>query len=189
MTVRVLGLVVAAAGDADRVRERVVEPLVAEGWTVAVTLTPTVAQWFEASGETAELERLTGVPVRSTPRLPSEASPHPPADVYGVIPASANTVAKLALGISDNQALTVVNEAIGTLGVPVLVFPRVNAAHARHPAWEGHLQALRRGGVRLVYGDDVWPLHEPRSDAVRAVPWEAILAAIRDAVGPSPQVP
>lgn len=186
MTGPVLGLVVSGAGDADQVRTRLVEPLLAEGWTVAVTLTPTAAQWLAAAGETVELERLTGLPVRSAPRLPSEPSPHPAADVYAVAPASANTVAKLAWGISDNQALTAVNEAIGTADVPVVVFPRVNAAHARHPAWEGHLEALRRGGVRLVYGDDVWPLHEPRAGAGRVVPWEAILTAVRDAVRPVP---
>ncbi|MFI9774647.1 flavoprotein [Streptomyces sp. NPDC051956] len=66
-----------------------------------------------------------------------------------VAPASANTVAKLATGLMDNQALTQVGEAIGTLDLPVVVFPRVNAAHARHPAWGGHVEALRAGGVHL----------------------------------------
>ena len=65
------------------------------------------------------------------------------------------SVAKLALGVSDNQALTQVNEAIGLGSVPVVVFPRVNAAHARHPAWDAHIAALRRAGVRLVYGNEV----------------------------------
>jgi hypothetical protein len=41
-----------------------------------------------------------------------------------------------------------VNEAIGLGAVPVVVFPRVNAAHARHPAWDSHIAALRRAGVR-----------------------------------------
>jgi flavoprotein len=63
-------------------------------------------------------------------------------------PASANTVAKLALGIADNQALTQVNEAIGVGDLPVVVFPRVNAAHARHPSWERHIDALRCLGPR-----------------------------------------
>ncbi|MGW6770473.1 flavoprotein [Streptomyces sp. NPDC055037] len=35
---------------------------------------------------------------------------------YMVAPASTNTVAKLAMCIADNQALTQVGEAIGTLG-------------------------------------------------------------------------
>jgi hypothetical protein len=183
VTTPVLGLVVTGAGGAEDVRKRLVLPLLDEGWTVAVTMTPTAAHWLAGSGEVAELERVTGLPVRSDPRLPGESSPHPRVDGYAVVPATANTVAKLALGLADNQALTMVNEAIGTLGLPVVVFPRVNAAHARHPAWEGHLAALRRAGVRLVYGDDVWPLHEPRSAPGRDLPWPAIVDAVRDAIG------
>lgn len=92
-----------------------------------------------------------------------------------MVPASANTVAKLALGIADNQALTVACEALGTSGLPVIVFPRVNAAHARHPAWDSHLDGLRRAGADLVYGPDVWALHEPRSAPPhRELPWETI---------------
>jgi hypothetical protein len=91
-------------------------------------------------------------------------------------------VAKLALGVYDNQALTQVNEAIGIRDLPVVVFPRVNAAHARHPSWDGHLDALRRAGVHLVYGDDVWPLHEPRSAPGRELPWSAVLDAVNAAV-------
>jgi hypothetical protein len=185
MTAPALGLIVSGAGGADDVRKRFVLPLLEEGWTVAVTLTPTAAEWLASTGEVAELERATGLPVRWTPRLPGEERPHPRVDGYAVVPASANTVAKLALGIADNQALTTVNEAIGTLGLPVVVFPRVNAAHARHPAWDGHVAALRRAGVHLVYGDDVWPLHEPRSAPDRDLPWTAILDAVRAAITPA----
>ncbi|WP_327127598.1 flavoprotein [Streptomyces sp. NBC_01727] len=67
-------------------------------------------------------------------RLPTEARPHPVADCYVVAPASAKYVAKLATGIAKNQALTQVSEALGTIDVPVVVFPRVNAAHVRRPA-------------------------------------------------------
>lgn len=178
----VLGLVISGAGGAEEVRQQVVAPLLDDGWTVAVTMTPTAARWLADNGEAALLEKATGLPVRSGPRLPGEPSPHPRVHGHAVVPASANTVAKLALGIADNQALTTVNEAIGTLGVPVVVFPRVNAAHARHPSWEGHVEALRRAGVRLVYGDDVWPLHEPRSAPGRGLPWDAVLTAIRSEV-------
>jgi hypothetical protein len=158
-----------------------VEPAIERGWQVTVTLTPTAGRWLRDLGELEPLERLTGLPVRDEPRLPSEARPHPYADCFVVAPASANTVAKLATGFADNQALTQASEAIGTPGVPVVLFPRINAAHARHPAWEGHLAALRRGGVRLVYGPEVWPLHEPRQgpDNPR-MPWTAILAAADD---------
>lgn len=182
MSSRVLGLVVSGSGGVEELIPRLIRPAQAAGWTVVVTLTPTADRWLRESGTLAEIEHASGFPVRSDPRLPTEGSPHPRVDCYLVAPASANTVAKLALGIADNQALTQVNEAIGAHDLPVVVFPRVNAAHARHPAWEGHLDALRRAGVHLVYGDDVWPLHEPRSAPGRELPWSAMLAAVNAVV-------
>ena len=180
---KVLGVVGSSAGGIDELRTGLVFPALERGWTVAVTLTPTAGQWLRASGETAEIEELTGLPVRSASRLPGDSRPHPPVDCYVVAPASANTVAKLALGISDNQALTLVNEAIGTPEVPVVVWPRVNAAHTRHPAWDGHIKALHDSGVRLIYGDEVWPLAEPRAGMPgRRYPWEAVLDEASKAV-------
>ncbi|WP_371795295.1 flavoprotein [Streptomyces sp. NBC_01718] len=168
-----------AAGGVEELRTGLVEPAMASGWKVAVTLTPTAGNWLRMSGEVERLEKLTGLPVRDESRLPGDARPHPPVDCYVVAPASANMVAKLATGIADNQALTQVAEAIGTLGLPVVVFPRVNAAHARHPAWQRHLEALREAQVHLVYGPDVWPLYEPReAPSGRELPWTAVLDAV-----------
>jgi 3-polyprenyl-4-hydroxybenzoate decarboxylase len=178
-----LGLVGSASGGIEEVRAQLVEPLLAEGWQVAVTLTPTAGAWLREAGELDALEKATGLPVRVEARSPTETSPHPPVDCYAVVPASANTVAKLALGIADNQALTTVGEALGTNGLPVVIFPRINAAHARHPSWQSHIDALHRAGVELVYGDDVWPLHEPRSAPGRDLPWAAIRDRIQAAVG------
>ncbi|MEV8056144.1 flavoprotein [Streptomyces antimycoticus] len=178
----VLGVVGTGAGGVESLRTGLVEPAMTRGWEVAVTLTPTAGEWLRAIGEVDQLEKVTGLPVRDTPRLPGEARPHPQVDCYVVAPASANTVAKLATGIADNQALTQVCEAIGTAGLSVVVFPRVNAAHARHPAWRGHLAALREAGVRLVYGPDVWPLYEPReAPSGRELPWTAVLDAVDEA--------
>jgi len=176
----VVGVVGCSAGGLEDLRARLIEPLISAGHTVAVTLTPAAARWLDESGETSRIAAATGFPVRSGPRLPTEVSPHPAPAVLVVAPATSNTVAKIALGISDNQALTQINEGLGV--VPVVVFPRVNAAHARHPAWNNHLDALRRAGVRLVYGEDVWPLHEPRTEPGRELPWAAILDSISAAI-------
>jgi 3-polyprenyl-4-hydroxybenzoate decarboxylase len=178
----IIGLVASSAGGVEEIREHLVEPFQALGWHVAVTLTPTAATWLDAIGELAKIEATTGFVVRHAPRLPSEDSQHPNVDCYVVAPASANTIAKLALGIADNQALTQVCEAIGGRTVPVVVFPRVNAAHAGQPAWESHLAALQRVGVRLVYGEDVWPLHRPRSAPGRQLPWQAIIDTTKAAL-------
>ncbi len=104
--------------------------------------------------------------------MPGEESPHPKIDCYAVVPATSNTVGKLALGLADNQALTQVCEAIGLGAVPIVVFPRINAAHARQPSWDSHIAALQRAGVHLVMGEDVWPLHEPRSAPGKELPWD-----------------
>ncbi|KUO14213.1 flavoprotein [Streptomyces sp. DSM 15324] len=181
---RVLGVVGTSAGGVESLRTGLVQPALARGWRVAVTLTPTAGRWLRMSGEADLLEQLTGLPVRDEARLPGDASPHPRVDCYVVAPASANTVAKLATGIADNQALTQVGEAIGTLGLPVVVFPRVNAAHVRHPAWKRHIATLREADVHLVHGPDVWPLYEPReAPAGRELPWTAVLDTVAHLVG------
>jgi hypothetical protein len=179
---RVLGVVGSGAGGVEELLPRLIRPAQEAGWTTAVTLTPTAGRWLRETGQLPQIEEATGFPVRVQPRLPHQKSPHPPVDCYVVAPASANMVAKLALGIADNQALTQVCEAIGTRDLPVVVFPRVNAAHARQPAWDNHIDALGCAGVRLVYGDDVWPLHEPRSAPGPELPWKAVLDAVNATV-------
>jgi Flavoprotein len=171
-----VGVVAASAGGIETLREGLIQPLIADGHQVAVTLTPTAARWLDDLGERQRLETLTGLPVRSATRLPRKPQPHPKSDVFvGIL--SANSVAKLALGIADNQALTVLCECVAT--VPMIIFPRINAAHARQPAWSNHLDALRSAGVELIYGDHVWPLAEPRMAGPRELPWAAILAALK----------
>lgn len=171
-----IGVVASAAGGVEQLREGLIRPLIADGHTVAVTLTPTAASWLERSGEYDKIASLTGLPVRSTPRFPDQVSPHPEVDVYVAAPWSAGSTAKLALGIADNQALTALCESIAI--VPMIVFPRINAAHARQPAWADHIERLRLAGVHLVYGDEVWPLAEPRTTSERRLPWSNLLAAV-----------
>lgn len=177
-----VAVVAAGAGGVETLRDGLVEPLLGEGHTVAVTLTPTAGTWLRETGEHRRLELATGLPVRDAARLPSQPSPHPPIDVYVAAPLTAGSTAKLALGIADNQALTVLTESLGT-AAPMLVFPRVNAAHARHPAWSEHLGRLRGAGVELLVGDDVWPLAEPRTADATDLPWATILAAVRRHLG------
>lgn len=180
--VKVLGLVGCAAGGLEQIQSKLIEPLLERGWRVAVTLTPTAATWLDATGDISKIEQVTGLPVRMKPRLPGEETPHPKIDCYAVVPATSNTVGKLALGLADNQALTQVCEAIGGGTIPVVVFPRINAAHARQPSWSSHIDALARVGVHLIMGDDVWPLHEPRSTPGKQLPWDAIIDTIVSSV-------
>ena len=163
-----VGVVCCAAGGVEAVRCELVEPLLAEGWAVGVTATPTAYRWLADLGEVARLEAATGLVCRAGSRLPHEDRPHPDPDCWAVVPASANTVAKLALGIADNQATTQVCEGLGN-GLPVVVVPRVDAGLRQHPAFAGHLETLRTAGAVLVGNGD------------SPVPWGDVLAAVRAA--------
>ncbi|QQQ80791.1 flavoprotein [Saccharothrix sp. 6-C] len=141
----VLGVVASAAGGVERwFVDALARPLAEKGWRLAVTLTPSAARWLEPGTEA--LGALTGLPVRWTSRLPTEPKPHPVPDAFVFAPATANSLAKLALGIADNQALTVLCEALGRRA-PMVVLPQLSDDQAAHPAFEGHLAVLRSAGV------------------------------------------
>jgi hypothetical protein len=134
---RVLGVVASAAGGVERwFVDGLARPLAERGWRLAVTFTPSVARWLEPQ-------------VRWTSRLPHEPKPHPVPDAFVFAPATANSLAKLALGIADNQALTVLCEALGRR-TPMVVLPQRSDDQAAHPAFEGHLAVLRSAGVVLA---------------------------------------
>jgi hypothetical protein len=145
-----------------RLRPELAEPAIRRGWRLTITLTPTAAHWLDVTGELTRLRALTDLPVRSVGRLPGEPSPYGVADCYLFVPATANSIAKLALGIGDNQALTQLCEAVGTPGIPVVLRPQVDEAQRRHPAFAGHLATLRAAGVHV-------------SDAESTEPWEPLL--------------
>ncbi|MFB9568623.1 flavoprotein [Saccharopolyspora hordei] len=179
---RTLGVIGCAAGGVEVLRTELVEPALARGWRVAVTLTPTAGTWLRATGEVERISQVTGLPCRVEPRLPGAGRPHPEIDCYLVCPATGNTVVKLALGIADNQALTTLGEAIGTPGLPVVVFPKVNATQVRHPAWQSHVDTLRAAGVHLLL-DERFAEHGPRSGKAPGIPWSRVLDEV-EAVTP-----
>ncbi|MFI5622903.1 flavoprotein [Nocardioides sp. NPDC051685] len=176
-----VGVIACAAGGVEQLCDELVTPLRVAGHQVPVTLTPTAFTWLTANGEAERIEAATGYPVRGASRLPWEPRTHPAQlDAIVVAPATFNSTAKIALGLADNQALTVVTESLTS--VPVVLFPLINAAHAEHPAWASHLAALRGAGVDLIEGPDVWPLHPPRQmPQDQALPWGAIIDAAQRA--------
>ena len=67
-------------------------------------------------------------------------------DALVIAPATANVIAKLALGLADD-ALT--SLALAFTG-PLVVVPAMNTAMYQHPATREHLATLRRRGAVLV---------------------------------------
>jgi len=68
------------------------------------------------------------------------------ADVMVVAPATANTIAKLALGLADNMLTTTAL----ALTAPLLVAPAMEAAMWANEATQGHVAVLQSRGVTFV---------------------------------------
>jgi len=79
--------------------------------------------------------------------------PRPPEGLVMVAPCSFNSLNKLASGVADNLALSLVAEAIGRL-TPVVVAPSLNAPLLCHPLTSASMAALRGWGVSVVDPED-----------------------------------
>ncbi len=75
--------------------------------------------------------------------------PRPPRGVVLFAPCSFNSLNKLAHGIADNLALSVVAEAIGRR-TPVIVGPSLNQPLLDHPVAQTSLKTLAAWGVTIV---------------------------------------
>jgi phosphopantothenoylcysteine synthetase/decarboxylase len=138
-----------------------------QGWRVCVVTTPAGAAFVDA----AELEALTGYPVRAEFRKPGDPEPSwPLADAIVVAPATINTVCKWAAGVADNLALSMLFECMG-IDLPIVVAPNVNPALARHPAFQHAVEQLREWGVRVLYERAAPP-------PIWMASWERILEAL-----------
>jgi phosphopantothenoylcysteine synthetase/decarboxylase len=115
------------------------------GWDVCVIATPSGLKFIDA----AALAAQTGHPVRSDYKQPDEPDVLPSADAFVIVPATFNTINKLAAGISDTLALGLLNEGLGG-GKPIIAAPYANEALARHPAYVANLAALASWGVGLI---------------------------------------
>ncbi len=68
------------------------------------------------------------------------------AEVLAIVPATANTLAKLALGIADD---VLTGTALATRA-PLVVAPAMHDLMLSHPQTEAHLETLKEGGVYIV---------------------------------------
>ena len=100
------------------------------------------------------------------------------AEAILIVPATANVIAKLALGIADDLLL---NISLATRR-PIVVAPAMNAAMYDHPATQGHLRTLAERGVTIV-APEAGFLAEREVGVGRLAPPEAILAALDAVLG------
>jgi len=174
--------VIACAAPPTRQVGRLVSLAQADGWDVCVMTTPGGRQFADI----ASLEQLTGHPVRSDYKKPGEPDVLPPTDAIIVAPATVNTISKWAAAICDTLALGILVEAIGKQ-TPIVAMPFSNRAHAAHPAFIEAIARLRSWGVTVLFGPDVYPLHEPGTGSryLHLFPWEQTVAAVNALVSPA----
>lgn len=173
-----------------------VRSLVKRGHRVQVVLTRAAASFVSplslatVSGEPV-LGRLFGSPDEPGGADPAVSGDSPgdirhislteETDLFLVAPATAHTIARLALGLADDFLTTFAL----AVRAPTLLAPAMNTNMLEHPATAGHLETLRARGVRIV----------PAGSGELACGWlgpgrlaenEEILAAVEAALGEAP---
>jgi phosphopantothenoylcysteine synthetase/decarboxylase len=146
----------------------------AAGWRVAVFATPAGVRFVDP----ADLERMTGLPVRWEYRMPGTGTPVPPADAVLACPLTFNSVNKFAHGHADNFAVGLLCEMAG-YGVPVVAVPHCKPQLASHPAFTASLETLRGMGVRVLFDRDA-------PEERRLPSWSQVVAALPE---PSEMIP
>src|SRR3954469_20736313 len=164
------------------------------GHSVRVVQTPAAGRFVGA----ATFEGITGAPVLTDEfeadpargAFPGDPTPdHAPishlelvrrSDVYAIVPASANTVAKLANGLADN----LLTSAALASPAPLVVAPAMNHKMWRHPATQANVETLRLRGATIVPpGEGMLASKGEWGEGRLAEPPE-ILTAIEAAIAP-----
>ncbi len=100
------------------------------------------------------------------------------ADLMVVAPATANTIARLALGISDDLLCAVYLST----RAPVLIVPAMESGMFSHPATQEHLETLRRRGASIMQPGE-GHLASGATGVGRLPEVPQIMAAMRGALG------
>lgn len=100
------------------------------------------------------------------------------ADVAVVAPATANIMAKMALGLADDLLTSTLLEFAG----PIVIAPAMHSGMWQHPATQANVEMLRGRGVRIV-GPGEGVLAAGDEGVGRMAEPEEIAAAVEEAVG------
>src|SRR6202049_940769 len=119
--------------------------LVGLGFSTVIALPTPNASRVIAARDLADVE---GVQVVES-YFDAAIRPRPPRGVVLFAPCSFNSLNKLAHGVADSLALSVVAEAIGR-GTPVIVGPSLNQPLLDHPTAQVSLKTLREWKVTVV---------------------------------------
>lgn len=102
-------------------------------------------------------------------------------DAAVIAPATMNTIAKLAIGMTDD-VVSLILSAVDRSATPVLIAPSMNATMWTQPSTKRNVEQLREDGFRIVGPDEGWQACR-HVGAGRMVEPEDLLAALAEAVG------
>jgi len=166
--------IVACGAPPTREVAKLVDIAMNDGWDACVITSPAGQQFIDANA----IATKTGHAVRSEYKQPGTPDVLPPADAIIVAPATCNTMAKWATGISDTLALGLLVEAVGK-HLPVVCMPFSNRAQLSFPAIRTAMKNLGEWGVTLL-GAEVYTPHEPGTGGkyIHMFPWESAWGAL-----------
>ena len=100
----------------------------------------------------------------------------PEEDIVVVAPCTFDTFSKIAFGIADNYALSIVHASIGKKK-PVIVAPSMGVQYWWHPIVSNNLKTLAEYGVEVI-----WPeyIYEPDKtlQKISMAPWQKVLDCV-----------
>lgn len=157
-----------------------VSRLVQLGAEVDVAMTPAATSFVTAETFAALSRRPVHLDVleRWGPSSTGHISLGQKADVFIVVPATANSIAKLAAGMADD----IVGAAALVATCPLLIAPAMEQHMWRHPATTVNIEALRERGATIV-GPTTGRLASGDVGEGRLVSQETLVGAIRVALG------
>lgn len=95
------------------------------------------------------------------------------ADVFAIVPATANIIGKIASGIADDMLSTTIMATRGTK----LIFPAMNTAMYENSIVQENIEKLKRHGYR-IFGTACGELACGDVGTGKLLPWEEVVKAI-----------
>ncbi len=97
------------------------------------------------------------------------------ADLFVIVPATANVIGKIANGIADDMLTTVAM----AVKCPILIFPAMNTAMYENRILQNNIHRLREYGYE-VFGTDTGELACRDTGEGKLLPWQDIVKYIRE---------
>ena len=114
------------------------------GWEVEVLATPAADSWLRSISE-----KDSEFAARTLPMPSDQMRSYVPRSAVIAVPITFNSISKLANGIADTHAHSVLCECLGA-GLPFVMVPMVNGYLRKHPSWRRNVECLIGAGVLMV---------------------------------------